>query len=166
MVIYILIGRKGSGKSFIGEIMEEEYGIKFIRVEDWAKQIKKDRQIDNEIYLKEVFESIEIGIRESTNQNERIVFESTGLTEYFDKMWKNLKKDFQVTTIKIEADKDLCLERVKRRDQRIHINVSDNQVRQINDQVEKKVLETNYRIENSNKSKEEIIKELEEIFKK
>lgn len=39
--IILLIGQKGSGKSFIGNIFEKEFGIKFIRVEDWAKHIKK-----------------------------------------------------------------------------------------------------------------------------
>ncbi|EOZ98800.1 hypothetical protein A33Q_1454 [Indibacter alkaliphilus LW1] len=33
-IIYLLIGQKGSGKSFIGTLMEKEFGIKFIRVED------------------------------------------------------------------------------------------------------------------------------------
>ena len=51
--IYLLLGQKGSGKSFIGAIMEKRFGITFIRVEDWAKQIKKDRAVDDEVYLKE-----------------------------------------------------------------------------------------------------------------
>ena len=46
--IFLLIGQKGSGKSFIGTLMDKEFGINFIRVEDWAKKIRKDRDVDNE----------------------------------------------------------------------------------------------------------------------
>ena len=44
--ILLLIGQKGSGKSFIGTIIEKNFGIKFVRVEDWAKQIMKDMAVD------------------------------------------------------------------------------------------------------------------------
>src|SRR5690606_4651051 len=109
--------------------MEKEFGIKFIRVEDWAKKIKKDRNVDNEAYLKQVFEEIESGIRDSLTDKNKIIFESTGLTEYFDIMLESLRRDFQVTTIGIYADSTTCLERVKTRDQEIHINVRSEERR-------------------------------------
>lgn len=158
--IFLLIGQKGSGKSFIGTLMDKKYGIKFIRVEDWAKKIKKDRDIDNETYLKQVFEEIEQGIRESLVDKDKIVFESTGLTEYFDQMIQSLRRDFQVTTIGVYADSAICLERVKSRDQNIHINVSDDQVLMINDKVREKNFETDFSIINENKSENELINEI------
>ena len=159
-IIYLLIGQKGSGKSFIGTLMEKEFGIKFIRVEDWAKKIKKDRNVDNEAYLKQVFEEIESGIRDSLIDKDKIVFESTGLTEYFDIMLESLRRDFQVTTIGIYADSTTCLERVKSRDQNIHINVSDDQVLMINNQVRERNFETDFLIINENKSEKELINEI------
>lgn len=159
-IIYLLIGQKGSGKSFIGTLMEKEFGIKFIRVEDWAKKIKKDRNVDNEAYLKQVFEEIESGIRDSLTDKDKIVFESTGLTEYFDIMLESLRRDFQGTTIGIYADSTTCLERVKSRDQNIHINVSDDQVLMINNQVRERNFETDFLIINENKSEKELINEI------
>lgn len=159
-IIYLLIGQKGSGKSFIGTLMEKEFGIKFIRVEDWAKKIKKDRNVDNEAYLKQVFEEIESGIRDSLTDKDKIVFESTGLTEYFDIMLESLRRDFQVTTIGIYADSTTCLERVKSRDQNIHINVSDDQVLMINNQVRERNFETDFLIINEHKSEKELINEI------
>lgn len=93
--IYLLIGQKGSGKSFIGTLMEKEFRIKFIRVEDWAKKIKKDRNVDSEAYLKQVFEENENEIRDSLTDMDKIVFESTGLTEHFDIMLESLRRDFK-----------------------------------------------------------------------
>lgn len=34
--IYVLVGPKGSGKSFIGELFDRYFHIHFVRVEDWA----------------------------------------------------------------------------------------------------------------------------------
>lgn len=159
-IIYLLIGQKGSGKSFIGTLLEKEFGIKFIRVEDWAKKIKKDRNVDNEAYLKQVFEEIESGIRDSLTDKDKIVFESTGLTEYFDIMLESLRRDFQVTTIGIYVDSTTCLERVKSRDQNIHINFSGDQVLMINNQVRERNFETDFLIINENKSEKELINEI------
>lgn len=140
--------------------MEKEFGIKFIRVEDWAKKIKKDRNVDNEAYLKQVFEEIENGIRDSLTDKDKIVFESTGLTEYFDIMLESLRRDFQLTTIGVYADTTTCLKRVKSRDQDIHINVSDDQVLMINDKVRERNFETDFSIINENKSEKELINEI------
>ena len=163
--IFLLIGQKGSGKSFIGAIFDKAFGIRFIRVEDWAKKIKKERAVDNEAYLEQVFEEIEKGIRKCLNETDKIVFESTGLTEHFDQMLLSLKKDFAVTTIGINADSDICLDRVKSRDQTIHINVSDSQVNMINEKVRNKNFQHNFNIYNNNKSEIELIKELKNILK-
>lgn len=158
--IFLLIGQKGSGKSFIGTLFEKEFGIKFIRVEDWAKKIKKDRDVDNEAYLKQVFEEIEKGIRDSLTGKDKIVFESTGLTEYFEKMLENLRRDFQVITIGVIADSTICLERVKSRDQEIHINISDDQILRINEKVRERNFETDFSLINENKSEKELTNEI------
>ena len=167
--IYLLIGQKGSGKSFIGELMDRKFGIKFIRVENWVKEIKKGREIDNPSYLNDAFFVIENGIRDALKLNDKIVFESTGLTNSFDQMLINLRKDFSVFTIQIEADRDTCLTRVKSRDQSIHINVSDEQIKNINEQVQLKKIETDYFIDNEKKSegelKQEIVKIIHDIEK-
>jgi len=155
--IYLLLGQKGSGKSFIGTIFDQEFGIRFLRVEDWAKQIKKGREIDDETYLSQVFEAIEAGVRDSLESADEIVFESTGLTQYFNRMLENLKKDFRVKTIFIEARSDICLSRVKSRDQSIHIDVSDEQVIMINEKVNERSFLTDYRIVNENKSRQDLI---------
>jgi shikimate kinase len=162
--IFLLIGQKGSGKSFIGSILEKEFGIKFIRVEDWAKQVRKNRAVNNEAYLNQVFQVIENGIRNALNDIDKLVFESTGLTDYFDQMLVSLKKDFKVTTIGIYADNSICLDRVRTRDQTIHINISDSQVTKINDMVRERDYQTDFRINNESKTEKALMKELEKIL--
>lgn len=164
-IIYLLTGPKGSGKSFIGALMEKEFGIKFIRVEDRVKDVRRGRKINNQSYLKEAFEVIEHYIRESLNENDRIVFESTGLTIYFEKMLKDLRRDFTVVTIGVQANDEMCLNRVKTRDLSIHINVSDDEVNEINRRVREKQIRTDFIISNENKSAGELTKEVAGIIK-
>ena len=104
-------------------------------------------------------------LRESLNNSDKIVFESTGLTVYFDRMLKDLRRDFSVVTIGIRANDDLCLKRVKTRDLSIHINVSDDEVNEINRQVKEKKIKTDFTITNENKSAGELTKEITEIIK-
>jgi shikimate kinase len=162
-IIYLLIGQKGSGKSFIGSLIEKEFGIKFVRVEDWVKLVKKCRSVEDETYLKQAFEVIENGIRECLKDIDKLVFESTGLTTYFDQMLQSLERDYNVTTIGIKANSEICLERVRKRDQTIHINISDGQVSMINKKVILKDLQTDYQINNEMKTERDIIKELKKI---
>lgn len=162
--IFLLVGQKGSGKSFIGTLFDKEFGIKFIRVEDWAKKIKKDRAVDNEVYLKQVFAEIEKGIRDSLTETNKIVFESTGLTEFFDQMLQNLRRSYHVTTIGVFAESTICLERVKSRDQEIHINISDDQVLMINEKVRERNFDTDFSIVNEGKSAKELINEIGKLI--
>lgn len=162
-IIYILIGQKGSGKSFIGTIIQEIYGIEFVRVEDIARQLKKNRTVDDESYHKEAFFQIESHLRETLKSIPALVFESTGLTSHFDDMLVNLQRDYHVITIGVKADSELCLERIKNRDRSIHINVSDKEVTRINSLVLQKNRVCDYELRNDG-SREELIGAVGNIF--
>jgi shikimate kinase len=162
--IFLLIGPKGSGKSFIGMIFDRHFHIHFVRVEDAVKKIRKDRAIDNEAYIREAFETIESAVRRSLESFNPVVFESTGLSNHFDGMLQNLRTDFHVITIKVNAEKEHCLERLRTRDTSIHINVSDEEVNEINSAVIAKNFKADFEIENSDKTKEELMEEIGKII--
>ena len=159
--IYLLIGQKGSGKSFIGALLEKHFGLRFLGVEEWAKAVQRDRAIEDTGYVEEVFRVIEHGVREALLKRDNVAFESTGLTPFFDQMLVSLKCDFNVVLIKVEADRDTCFERVKTRDASIHIEVSDEQLRALNHQILAKNLATDFILINEGKTEEELVEELE-----
>lgn len=161
--IYILIGPKGSGKTFIGTALNNCFGIPFLRVEDIALRVKEDRNFNDSDYVWEVFAAIEREVRNNLKTQNELIFESTGLTEAFDLMLANLKRDFEVALIKIKTDLKNCLERVKTRDNTIHINVSDENVNAINSLAVKKVFDFDGEIDNNKAGIDEILGEFEKI---
>jgi len=79
-------------------------------------------------------------------------------------MLLSLKSDFTVVTIRINTDIELCLKRVQERDQSIHINISDEQVEKINSITALKHHNTDFTIENSDKSVDDLIEEIKKII--
>jgi len=122
-VLYILIGPKGSGKTYIGSRIEHLTGIKFLRVEPLWLQLAEgeagwgrvEREIDG-LFL----------------QHDKVIIESLGAGEGFNWMYASLKEKYDVKLIKVEADLDECLRRVKNRDSTDHIPVSDEKVLEYN----------------------------------
>jgi len=122
-VLYILIGPKGSGKTYIGSRIEQLTGVKFLRVELLWLQLaegedgwqKVEREIDN-LFL----------------QHNKVIIESLGAGDGFNQMYVSLKGKYEVKLIKVETDLDECLRRVRSRDSADHIPVSDDKVREYN----------------------------------
>ena len=162
--IYLLLGQKGSGKSYIGTLVHNHFNIRFISVEQWVKEIQSKPDLDDDTYLKQVFQVIENGVRAELKQTDNLAFESTGLTAHFAQMFQSLCNDFNVITIKVSANPETCLQRVQSRDQRIHINLSEQQVKFINHQIIDENRTTDFVINNNNKTEEELLDKLKRIL--
>jgi shikimate kinase len=155
--INILLGPKGSGKTFIGQLLQERLGIHFLRVENIFIRIKQDRDYLNSTYFKEGFNAVEIEITHILETEDEITIESTGAAPQFDEMVEILRRRFCVRLIKVVADLDRCLERVKTRDKAAHIDVSDEHVMAINTLSVAKRFIVDFEIENNASTEEQIV---------
>jgi predicted kinase len=164
--VYILIGPKGSGKTYMGSLLESRAGIPFLRVEDVALRVRKDRHYADGSYVQEVFAAIEQEVRSRLETAEELIFESTGLTDAFDLMLRNLQADFSVMLIRIVTDPEKCAWRVQHRDQSLHVNVSDDHVRAINVQVVGKAFAFAGEIHNDEATPDQIVDAFTAIKKK
>jgi len=121
--IYILIGPKGSGKTYIGGRIDELTGIKFLRVEPLWLQLAEGE---------DGWSRVEREIDVLFLQHDKVIIESLGAGEGFNRMYASLESKYEVKLIKVETDLDECLKRVKSRDSTNHISVSDEKVREYN----------------------------------
>lgn len=121
--LYILIGPKGSGKTYIGGRIEKLIGIKFLQVEPlWLNLAEGENG-----WLK-----VERTIDELFTQHDKVVIESLGAGKEFNGMHVSLKVKYLVKLIKVETDLEECLRRVQNRDDAYHLPVPDEKVREYN----------------------------------
>jgi shikimate kinase len=127
-VLYILIGPKGAGKTYIGSTVDRNTEIKFLRVEPiWLQLapgedgwLKVEQEIDREF-----------------EQHRQVMIESLGAGIGFHRMYSSLRNKYDVKLIKVFADLEECLRRVKTRNNADHIPVSDRKVEEYNQIVSK-----------------------------
>jgi predicted kinase len=121
--LYMLIGPKGSGKTYIGGLVGEKTDISFLRVESIWLSLKpeEDGWLQVEWEIDRAFERVD-----------RLMVESLGAGEDFHRFYDSLRKKFRIRLIRVNAAPDLCLERIKNRDKKCHIPVSDSKVLEYN----------------------------------
>ena len=125
--LYMLIGLKGSGKSYIGALVDEMTDIRFLRVEPiWVNYLNgADRS-------KSGWEIVEEAIDNQFASYDRVMIESLGAGEEFQAFFNSLSQKYAIKLIKVSANLKTCLDRVKHRDQANHIPISDDRVEEIN----------------------------------
>ncbi|AFZ16241.1 shikimate kinase [Allocoleopsis franciscana] len=122
-ILYILIGPKGSGKTYIGSRINKNTDIKFLRVEPiWLKLAPGENG----------WETVEKEIDHEFQQHSRVMIESLGAGEGFNQMYSSLKNKYEIKLVKIYTDLEECLRRVRNRDNSEHIPVSDDKVEEYN----------------------------------
>ena len=154
--IFILVGPKGCGKTFIGTLIQKEIGIHFLRVEDIWLSLKSER-LSNE-YIIEGFNLVKKNIDQLLTLNSRIVIESTGTSEHFFSFLDILRSSYDVKLVKIVASPDVCVNRIKSRDSSLHVPVSDDMLSLINQAALETNLDYDLIINNEKTSNNMIIK--------
>ncbi|MGA9398371.1 MAG: hypothetical protein WBV22_08955 [Anaerolineaceae bacterium] len=121
--IYMLIGPKGVGKTHIGTLVDRSTDIVFLRVEPiWLTlQPGEDGWIKVETAIDAMFQA-----------HNKVMIESLGIGEGFRGLLISLAKKYQIKLIRVVADLDTCLSRVKNRNKLDHIPVSDDKVIEYN----------------------------------
>ncbi len=121
--LYILIGPKGSGKTTIGTLIAQRTDIDFLRVEPIWLDLEPGE---------DGWDKVEGAIDEMFLSHDRLMIESLGAGEGFRRFHASLARKFTVKLIRVVADLDTCRARVKSRDNRDHIAVSDDQLEAYN----------------------------------
>jgi shikimate kinase len=122
-LLYILVGPKGSGKTYIGSRIEQLTGVKFLRVEPLWLQLAEGE---------DGWGRVEREIDKLFHQHDKVIIESLGAGDGFNRMYATLKDKYEVKLVKVETNLDECLRRVQSRDSADHIPASDDKVREYN----------------------------------
>lgn len=139
--VILLIGPKGSGKTYIGTLCERLAGVRFLRVEPiWLEH--------KEAPFSVVVETIVDRAKQISATADVVVLESLGLGEPFALLLDALRKTLVVKLVRVRAPLEICATRVKTRDQASHIPVSDENLLVYNTMAERVELDWDLQIEN------------------
>jgi shikimate kinase len=121
--LYMLIGPKGAGKTYIGTLVASHTDIHFIRVEPiWLSlQAGEDGWRKVEQTIDTAFETYQ-----------KVMIESLGAGEGFRHFYASLARKYPIKLIHVVSNLDTCLWRVQNRDSVDHIAVSDDKVVEYN----------------------------------
>ena len=118
-MLYVLIGPKGSGKTYIGTLVSRHTDIAFLRVEPIWLGLQPGEN---------AWAKIIAAIGALFQAHDKVMIESLGIGEEFRQFYSALAASYPIQMIHVVADPDTCLKRVKTRSKTDHIPVSDDQV--------------------------------------
>lgn len=122
-MLYLLIGPKGAGKSYIGMLAHQHTDIFFIRVEPIWLNLQSGEN---------GWKKVESEIDTVIQSHNKIMVESLGVGEGFRGFYAALAKKYSIKMIRVHADLATCFARVKSRNKAGHIPVSDDKVLEYN----------------------------------
>lgn len=122
-ILYLLIGPKGAGKSHIGRLVSRHTEIHFLSVEPIWLSLQPGE---------DGWEKVEHTIDALFQEYDKVMIESLGAGEGFRGLFTALSQKYQIRLIRVIADLDTCLARVKSRSRAEHIPVSDEKVMEYN----------------------------------
>jgi shikimate kinase len=122
-ILYLLIGLKGAGKTYIGTLVHQQTEIQFIRVESIWLSLQPGEN---------GWQKVEQVIDETFKSHAKVMIESLGAGEEFSRFRASLEKKYTLKMIRVYSDLETCLNRVKTRNSADHIPISDDKVEQYN----------------------------------
>ncbi len=119
----MLIGPKGSGKTYIGTLIGKHTNIPFLSIEPiWLSLKPKENG----------WVKVEQAIDREFENCEKLIIENLGAGSDFQSFLYSLKSKYEIKMIRVFADLNKCLGRVKNRSNKDHIPISDEKVEEYN----------------------------------
>ncbi len=150
-VIYVLVGPKGAGKTYLSTRLQAELGVPFLRVEDIWLALRNETRLSGEAFDTEGQRRVLQAVSSILDCHCQVAIESTATAPWFKHFLEQLETSGEVTLIRIRVPLDQCLARIKERDASVHIPVSDDRIGEINAIAER--IELNWALEAKNRDK-------------
>jgi len=121
--LYMLIGPKGAGKTYIGKLIHHHTDIAFLQVEPIWLGLQPGE---------DGWKKVEAAIDAMFETRHKVMIESLGAGEGFYGLHNAIANKYSIKRIRVYADLETCLSRVKTRNKVDHIAVSDDKVIEYN----------------------------------
>ena len=131
-VIYLLVGAKGSGKTYLGRLLAREFDIEFLEVEKRLIEYIASSEFKSEQLPKDGYEIEEKWISEALQSKDEVISEATGSSKYLSEFISQLKAKYSLRLIRVKCPLETCFRRLKKRPKTDQFVVSDYKIKSIN----------------------------------
>ena len=161
--VYVLVGPKGSGKSYVGRLLEREFGIEFLSIEEIFVKLQ-GKGVSSLDVQERGYKIVEECVSEILAKGYAVSFEITVFMPASRNLLNRLELQAQLEIIQVYAPLELCLERIKNRDETKHIEISEEKIAEINKLSVNQHLASKFRIDTSEMNDEEILEQFRVVY--
>ena len=147
--VYLLIGAKGSGKTYIGETLETSLGVAFLRVEPLLIAHIDRAQSSSDHLKHDGFDIEEAAIDEILLTQNEVISEATGSSEYLLDFIRHLRAKYTIRLLRVLCPLEECFRRVNARSSADQLHVSDDRINSINEKSIRLELDWDLEIDNA-----------------
>jgi shikimate kinase len=127
-----MIGAKGSGKTYIGNLLESKLGIHFIRVEQRLIEHIQSTHAESDQLPNDGYDLELNWIEDILQTNNEVISEATGSSKHLPEFINHLKNNYDLKLVRISCPLDICFSRARKRVQDHQFQVTDESIRSIN----------------------------------
>ncbi len=131
-LIYLLIGPKGSGKTYLGQTLERLLGIHFIAVEHRLIKHLQSVSIKNDNLPNDGYDLEAEWIEEAFRNYDEVISEATGSSKYLPAFLNKLDERYQLRLVRVVCPLDICLARIRTRGSSGQFVVGEDKINSIN----------------------------------
>lgn len=125
--IHILVGPKGSGKTYVGNLISEHTNIPFVHVEKIFMSVRNNRDPLDKTYHQDGLRRVLDDIAARFKSEDALIIESTGAGEFFDLLLDALS-NYSVKLHGIIADEGTIIQRLQDRSNTHQVPVSEEMI--------------------------------------
>ena len=131
-MLILLIGPKGSGKSYIGRTLEARFGVHFFHVEPlWLEYYAECKASNREPVIAEGIAKVHPVLIRALDENVHVCVETTGASPEILTALLSLRPREEIIVARVSAPLEVCLRRVSSRDQTYQIPMEMEAVRKL-----------------------------------
>ena len=131
-MLILLVGPKGSGKSYIGRLLQSALGIHFCPVEPlWMAYHAACKEAGKEPTIAEGIAVVHPLIAKALAEHTHVSVETTGASAEILTDLLALGHDAGLLLVRLQVPLETCLERIARRDQRQQIPLATEAIKEV-----------------------------------
>jgi limonene-1,2-epoxide hydrolase len=162
-MLVILVGPKGSGKSYIGRILGAHLGVHFFHVEPlWLSYHRECSAAGRQPIIAEGIARVYPVLARALAEHPHVCVETTGASSEILDALLALRPRSEIVIARVTAPLELCLQRISTRDQTDQIPLETESIRKVYALSESLLLESDITLNNTQLTEQEIV----ETFKR